>query len=571
MAKVYVSSTFADLKRERQAVLDWLRAARHQVVDSYLLDSDTVRDSYLADVDSCDLYVLILGHRYGFRPSQDNPEGLSITHLEFRRAGQSGIPRIALLRTSVPDVSLSDLADPQRLALVFAFRQEVAREVRPAEFSNMQGLIQGLSTGINNELERRYKRPVDSSPGIFLSYRREDAAPYARLLQYEMTKSIPGVRIFMDLESIEPGLDVAQVITEAVDSCAVLVALIGRQWVTLADEKGRRRIDDPNDFVRFEIRTALERGVRVLPVLVDGAEPLRRQLLPAELRELARLNALELSAGRYDVDPVLDFIQRALYAPPSTYADHLTDVQVEATIPRPDRGQLKLISDALVANYDHQVLEQELFFELNKRLDEISAPDSLPNVVFRLLTAAEREGWLLELLRMFQNSSYPEVREAAARILSELRRPKRRGVRAESPVRSRQVKVFLCHSSSDKSSVRALRRRLLDDGIQPWFDEEDILPGQDWDSAIHKAIRASDMVIVCLSMASVTKVGYLQKEIRSVLDVADEQPEGTIFLIPVRLEPCDVPERLRRWQWVDLFDDRGYLRLVKSLRSRDHD
>jgi Domain of unknown function (DUF4062) len=85
-------------------------------VHSYLPDSDTVRDSCLADVDTCDLHVLILGHRYGSQPEQDNPEGLSITHLEFRRAGQSGIPRIALLSTRILDVSLSDVADPQRLA-----------------------------------------------------------------------------------------------------------------------------------------------------------------------------------------------------------------------------------------------------------------------------------------------------------------------------------------------------------------------------------------------------------------------------------------------------------------------
>src|SRR6516164_9620947 len=103
MAKVYVSSTIVDLKQERQAVVDWLRAARHQAVDSYLPDSDTVRNSCLDDVDTCDLYVLILGHRYGFQPSDDNPEGLSITHLEFRQAGQSGKPRIALLNNILDD------------------------------------------------------------------------------------------------------------------------------------------------------------------------------------------------------------------------------------------------------------------------------------------------------------------------------------------------------------------------------------------------------------------------------------------------------------------------------------
>ena len=105
MTKVYVSSTIADLEQERRAVMDWLVAAQHQVVHSYRPNSDTVRDSCVDDVDDCDLYVLILGHRYGFQPADGNPEGLSITRLEFRRAGQSGIPRIALLRTSIPDVS----------------------------------------------------------------------------------------------------------------------------------------------------------------------------------------------------------------------------------------------------------------------------------------------------------------------------------------------------------------------------------------------------------------------------------------------------------------------------------
>jgi hypothetical protein len=158
LARVYVSSTIADLTEERRTVLDWLRLARHQAVDSYLPDSDTVRDSCLDDVAACELYVLILGHRYGFQPPDGNPERLSITHLEFRRAGERGIARVALLRTSIPDVSLSDLGDPQRLGLVSAFRDEVAGQVRPAQFSDLKGLIQGLSTGIQGQLDKLAKR-----------------------------------------------------------------------------------------------------------------------------------------------------------------------------------------------------------------------------------------------------------------------------------------------------------------------------------------------------------------------------------------------------------------------------
>src|SRR5262245_14064001 len=158
MAKVYVSSTVADLEVELRAVMDWLVAANHQPVHSYRPDSETVRESCLDDIDGCNLYVLILGHRYGFPPEEGNPEKLSITHLEFRRAKQSGIPRIALLRTNVPDITLSDLRDSQKAALVFAFDAEVRGEVRPAEFSDLKGLIQGLSTGVQNALDRLSKK-----------------------------------------------------------------------------------------------------------------------------------------------------------------------------------------------------------------------------------------------------------------------------------------------------------------------------------------------------------------------------------------------------------------------------
>jgi TIR domain len=154
--------------------------------------------------------------------------------------------------------------------------------------------------------------PGLSSWGVFLSYRREDTAPYARLLQTRFSERLPDARVFMDLDSIEAGLDFAEVIRKAVDSCAVLVALIGHQWATLADEQGQPRLYNPNDFVRFEIHRALQRGVRVIPVLVDGARPPQQEELPAELHELARLNAVELSYGRfeYDADRLLDTIQR---------------------------------------------------------------------------------------------------------------------------------------------------------------------------------------------------------------------------------------------------------------------
>jgi excisionase family DNA binding protein len=130
------------------------------------------------------------------------------------------------------------------------------------------------------------------------------------------------------------------------------------------------------------------------------------------------------------------------------------------------------------------------------------------------------------------------------------------------------LRVFLCHSSGDKTEVRKLYRRLVEDGADPWLDEAKLLPGQDWHYEIARAVRSSNVVIVCLSHSAITKEGFVQKEIRYALDAADEKPEGTIFVIPLRLEECEVPDRLRRWQWVDLFGAGGYESLVRALRNR---
>jgi hypothetical protein len=127
--------------------------------------------------------------------------------------------------------------------------------------------------------------------------------------------------------------------------------------------------------------------------------------------------------------------------------------------------------------------------------------------------------------------------------------------------------VFLCHSSGDKDQVRLLYDRLREDGVRCWFDEEDLLPGQDWGYEIGRAIKRSKFVLACVSKASITKSGYVQKELKVALDVADEQPMGSTFLIPVRLEECEIPDRLNQWQWVDLFVDGGYQRLLRVLKT----
>jgi hypothetical protein len=150
--------------------------------------------------------------------------------------------------------------------------------------------------------------------GIFISYRRSDAGPYARLLQVQLGQHLPGTPVFMDLDSIEAGTDFAEAIKAGVASCRILIALIGPRWATVADGDGQRRLDDPDDYVRFEIRTAFERRARVIPVLVDGATMPHRQQLPDDLATLGRLNALQMSYDRYVYDEgrLMTIIQKLL-------------------------------------------------------------------------------------------------------------------------------------------------------------------------------------------------------------------------------------------------------------------
>lgn len=143
----------------------------------------------------------------------------------------------------------------------------------------------------------------------------------------------------------------------------------------------------------------------------------------------------------------------------------------------------------------------------------------------------------------------------------------------ERPIQDVQkIKVFLCHSSKDKPLVRELYKRLINDGFDIWFDEEKLLPGQNWRLEITNAVETSDAVIVCLSTNLVNKEGYVQKELQLVLDMAHEKPEGVIFMIPVRLDECAVPKPVSIYQYVDFFPtdykNQAYKRIANSLDLR---
>ncbi len=138
--------------------------------------------------------------------------------------------------------------------------------------------------------------------GVFISYRREDSPGHAGRIFDRLRGSLGSDVVFMDVHAIEAGVDFVDAVEGAVGSCDALLAIIGPNWTSAADRDGRRRLDDPRDFVRLEIGGALKRGVRVVPVLVDNAGPPTEDALPDELKPLARRNAVELRDSRWDAD-----------------------------------------------------------------------------------------------------------------------------------------------------------------------------------------------------------------------------------------------------------------------------
>lgn len=144
-----------------------------------------------------------------------------------------------------------------------------------------------------------------TTPGkgrIFISYRRADSAGYAGRIYDRLTAHFGEDAIFMDVDTIEAGVDFVKVLQNAVQSCDVLVTLIGRRWLNIKDETGERRLDNPEDFVRVEVAAALEREIRVIPVLVDGVTMPSSDELPDNLKPLVRRNALQINHHSFNAD-----------------------------------------------------------------------------------------------------------------------------------------------------------------------------------------------------------------------------------------------------------------------------
>ena len=165
--------------------------------------------------------------------------------------------------------------------------------------------------------EARLSFETEAVGRIFLSYRRTDA-PHAAGRLFEHFTSRFGVdKVFMDVNSIDAGLDFVDIIEAAVDACNVLLAVIGPHWLDAVDERGRRRLDDPDDFVSLEITTALRRGIRVIPVLIDGTPLPQQDELPRHLAALSRRQSVGLNHATFGagITSLMTAVEQAIRTP----------------------------------------------------------------------------------------------------------------------------------------------------------------------------------------------------------------------------------------------------------------
>jgi hypothetical protein len=126
--------------------------------------------------------------------------------------------------------------------------------------------------------------------------------------------------------------------------------------------------------------------------------------------------------------------------------------------------------------------------------------------------------------------------------------------------------LFLCYSPIDKEKVYELYNHLKNDGINVWIDQQSLLPGQNRKSEVANIIAKSYAIIVCLSKNSIQEEGEIQADIRVAIEAAKNKPEGIIFMIPVKLDACQLPPSLSQYHPANLYEDDGYYKLLQSLR-----
>jgi len=214
-------------------------------------------------------------------------------------------------------------------------------------------------------------------------------------------------------------------------------------------------------------------------------------------------------------------------------------------------------------NYDQGLLDLGRYARLSTTLRQEQT-----EILLQLLTAAKASGEY-ELAELLASATGDEDVATWQRLMQQLTAWAGRAAEFHVPLPPVDTapQIFLSYARVDAQKVEKLYQQLSSAGFKPWMDIKDILPGEDWQAAIDKALHKADFFLACLSSSSVNKRGIIQKEIKNALDIWQGMLSNDIYLIPVRLEDCAMPDSLRRFQRVDLFQPDGWPRLRKAIQE----
>ena len=127
------------------------------------------------------------------------------------------------------------------------------------------------------------------------------------------------------------------------------------------------------------------------------------------------------------------------------------------------------------------------------------------------------------------------------------------------------ISVFISYASEDFDDAKKLQKFLINHGYSVWLDRDNILPGEKWKDAIERGLNNAHFIIPCLSTKSVSKRGFVQREMRFAIDKADEFFDDDIFIVPVKFEPCDIPVIIKDFQCADFYTTNGREDLLRGL------
>jgi hypothetical protein len=239
---------------------------------------------------------------------------------------------------------------------------------------------------------------------VFICYRREDSSGYARLLFDKLEGCFGQSNVFMD--SLPAGTDFVQTIEASVISCDVFLAVIGKNWLSTRDDEGQIRLQSPEDFVRLEIRTGLQKGIRVIPVLVGGARMHRSPELPEDIAPLARRNAFTLhdEGFRTRMESLLREVQVAAadaeeerQRPKSKDAEEGRQKQAEAAEERIDADIAPLHTEA--ANKSGALVGDEGLMVAPSTQQKQEREEAEPERIKRIMAGTDRSAEPLKVQR----------------------------------------------------------------------------------------------------------------------------------------------------------------------------